>query len=101
MSHGVALMTRREETMIAVTNFFGLPLVFLYSTLIARDLMPGWMQWAARFNPVEWGVVASREAVERGTDWTSVAAHLGLLAAATAATAAFATWAFRSYARTL
>lgn len=101
ISHAIALFARREETMIAVSNFIGLPLLFLSSTLIARDLMPDWMRWGATFNPVEWGVIASREAVMPGTDWGRVALYLGLLAAVAAATAAFATWSFRAYRRTL
>ena len=101
ISHAIALFARREETMIAVSNFIGLPLLFLSSTLIARDLMPDWMRWGATFNPVEWGVVASREAVMPGTDWGRVALYLALLTAVAAATAAFATWSFRAYRRTL
>ena len=101
LSHGIALLTRREATMIAVSNFIGLPLMFLSATLIAEDLMPGWMQWAARFNPVHWGVVAAREPVETQTDWASVAVYVGLLAVTASAMAAFATWCFRAYRRTL
>ncbi len=101
ISHAIALFARREETMIAVSNFIGLPLLFLSSTLIARDLMPEWMRWGATFNPVEWGVVASREAVMPGTDWARVGLHLALLLAVAASTAAFATWSFRAYRRTL
>jgi ABC-2 type transport system permease protein len=101
VSHGLALLTRREETMIAVSNFVGLPLMFLSSTLIAFTLMPEWMQWAARFNPVQWGVVSAREVVERGTDWGSVGSHLAYLVGVAALTSAFATGAFRAYRRTL
>jgi ABC-2 type transport system permease protein len=101
ISHGIALLTRREETMIAISNFIGLPLLFVSTALIAQDLMPGWMQWAARFNPVQWGIVAAREVMLPGTGWGSALAHLGYLVAATAITAWFATWAFRAYRRTL
>ena len=101
LSQGIALFARREETMIAVSNFIGLPLLFLSSSLIARDLMPEWMKWAARFNPVEWGVVAAREMVMPTTDWANVALYMGLLVLFTAATSAFATWSFRAYRRTL
>jgi ABC-2 type transport system permease protein len=101
MSHGIALLARREETMIAVSNFVALPLMFLSSTLIAFSLMPGWMQWAARINPVQWGVVSAREMVERNTDWASVGTHLAFLVASVAVMSAFATWAFRAYRRTL
>jgi ABC-2 type transport system permease protein len=101
LSQGIALFARREETMIAVSNFIGLPLLFLSSSLIAERLMPEWMRLAARFNPVEWGVVAARETVMPDTNWTRVGLYLGLLAVVTAATAAFATWSFRAYRRTL
>jgi ABC-2 type transport system permease protein len=59
------------------------------------------MQWAARFNPVNWGVVASREMSGLDTDWDRVALYLGLLLAFVAATTALATRAFRTYRRTL
>ncbi|MBD0349086.1 MAG: ABC transporter permease [Thermoleophilia bacterium] len=101
ISQGVALLTRREATMIAVANFIGLPLMFFSAMLIDFDLIPGWMQWAARFNPVQWAVDAAREPVLADPDWPLVALSLGLLAGFTAAATAFATWAFRSYQRTL
>ncbi len=101
ISQGIALFARREETMIAVSNFISLPLLFLSSTLIARQLMPEWMQWVARFNPVEWGAVAARETVRAETDWSRVTGYLALLALAAALTATFATWSFRAYRRTL
>ena len=101
LSNGIALLTRREESMIALSNFIALPLLFLSSVLMAEDLMPGWIRWVARFNPVHWGAVAAREAAEAGMDWSVVLVYRALLATATAAMAAFATWAFRAYRRTL
>ncbi len=101
ISHGIALLTRKEATMIALANFIGLPLMFLSAILIARGLMPGWMRWGARFNPVDWAVQAAREPALSGTDWGNVATHLALLAGFVALTSAFATGAFRAYQRTL
>lgn len=97
----LALLTRREATKIAMANFIGLPLMFLSAISIARPLMPGWMQTAARYNPVDWAVRAARGPALADTDWAAVAAHLGLLAAFVAAAGAFATAAFRAYQRTL
>jgi hypothetical protein len=37
----------------------------------------------------------------RGTDWAAVWLHLGLLFGLSVATAAFATWTFRAYQRTI
>ena len=101
VSHGIALLVRREATMIAASNFVGLPLMFLSSILITQRVMPHWMQEVSRFNPVNWGVRAARDAVVYGSHWGSVGIYLLLLVAATAATAAFATWTFRAYTRTL
>jgi ABC-2 type transport system permease protein len=101
ISHGVALLTRKEATMIAVANFIGLPLMFLSTILIARAVIPGWMQTGSRFNPVDWGVRASRGPALPGTDWGDVASHVGLLVAFVLVTGGFATWAFRAYQRTL
>ena len=101
MSQGIALLTRKEATMIAVANFIGLPLLFLSSTLLAAKQMPAWMQTVAKFNPVNWGVVMAREAILPGTDWTVVVTRGLALAALTLVMAAFATWTFRAYRRTL
>ena len=98
LSNGVALLTRREETLIAVINFFGMPLTFLSASFMSRDLMPGWMQVLSMGNPVNWAVVAAREAM-LGRDWTSVWFNCGLLAAFTLAACMLATLAFRGYRR--
>ena len=101
ISQAIALLTRRESSMIAVANFIGLPLLFLSSTLLARAQMPHWMRVAARFNPVDWGVKAAREVVLPGTSWGTVGLYLSLLLALSAATAGWATWTFRAYQRSL
>jgi ABC-2 type transport system permease protein len=101
ISQAIALLTRREATMIAVANFIGLPLLFLSTTMIARAQMPGWMQTAAKFNPVDWGVKAAREVVLPNTSWGSVGWYLLLLFALSAVTSLCATWTFRAYQRSL
>jgi ABC-2 type transport system permease protein len=101
LSTAIALLTRKEATMIAVANFIGLPLLFLSSTLIAISQIPGWMQETARYNPVNWGVSAARQVVLPGTDWVSVGEHIALLLALTLVMTALATWTFRVYQRSL
>ena len=75
--------------------------MFFSAMLIDRELMPGWMQAAASFNPVEWSVRAAREPVLPDPDWALVWLSLALLAGFAVLTAAFASWAFRAYQRTL
>ncbi len=101
ISTGIALLVRKEATMIAAANFVGLPLMFLSSILIAGRQMPNWMQHAARFNPVDWGVRAARDAVVTGGNWDGIAGNLLLLAGLVAVTSSFATWTFRAYQRSL
>jgi ABC-2 type transport system permease protein len=101
LSTAIALLTRKEATMIAVANFIGLPLLFLSSTLIAINQVPHWIQVTARYNPVNWGVDAARQVVLPGTDWGSVGEHLGLLLALTLVMTGLATWTFRAYQRSL
>jgi ABC-2 type transport system permease protein len=100
-SNAVALLVRKEASMIATANFISLPLMFLSSILITQSVMPRWMQTLSRYNPVNWGVHAARNMVVVGGSWGTTGIYLGLLVAAVAVTASFATWTFRSYQRSL
>lgn len=98
ISSGAALVFRREETLIAVINFFGLPLVFLSTAFMASELMPDWIRFIAQGNPVNWAVNAARDAMS-GEDWTTVWGYVGLLMAFVAVASWFSTQAFRAYRR--
>ncbi|HZS25189.1 MAG TPA: ABC transporter permease [Gaiellaceae bacterium] len=100
-SNGIALLLRREASMIATANFVGLPLMFLSSILVSVALMPGWIKAIARFNPVNWGTRAARNAVVLGGDWGPAGLYLLFLVAAVAVMSVFATWCFRSYQRSI
>jgi ABC-2 type transport system permease protein len=100
-SHGIALLVRREASMIATANFIGLPLMFLSSILLTTAIMPVWIQHVSRYNPVNWGVVAARNAVVVGGEWWTSGQFLLFLIAAAAVTTGFATWCFRSYQRSI
>lgn len=101
ISNGIALLVRREATMIATANFVGLPLMFLSSILIQQTVMPHWMSQVSRFNPVNWGVRAARDAVVVGGKWDDVGMYMALLLGLTAVTSLFATWTFRTYQRSI
>jgi ABC-2 type transport system permease protein len=101
VSNAIALLVRNEATMIAAANFVGLPLMFISAILIPPRQMPSWIAQLSRFNPVNWGVHAARNAILVGGDWAASGMYLGLLVAATAVTSMFATWCFRSYQRSI
>jgi ABC-2 type transport system permease protein len=101
LSNGLALLARREETVIAVMNFVLLPLTFLSTTFMQRNLIPKWMQRAADVNPVNWAVEAGRAAVLPGTDWGMVGTRVALLAGLCVVCLALSTRAFRAYQRSV
>lgn len=98
LSYAIALLARREETVIAVMNFTLLPLTFLSAGFMQKDLMPEWMQRVADVNPVNWAVEAGRVA-SAGGDWGFVGLRVLLLAGFLALGLAASTSAFRAYQR--
>jgi len=101
LSTGIALLARKEESVIALTNFITLPLNFLSPILMAAALMPAWMRGVSRFNPVSWAVAATRESASAHPAWGSIAGHDALLLGLALVLLAFATWTFRSYQRSI
>ncbi len=99
LSTALALLARREDTLIAAINMLLTPLMFLSAVFMRVQLMPHWIQSVARYNPVNWAVAAGRGAMQAGVDWNAVLWHAGYLAAFTAVCAVFATQAFRVYQR--
>jgi ABC-2 type transport system permease protein len=101
ISNGLALLARREETLIAAVNFIVLPLTFLSATFMQENLIPAWIREVARFNPVNWAVQAGRSALSASPDWTMVATRCGYLVVLAFLCGWFATRAFRSYQRSI
>lgn len=99
LSNGLALIARREETLIAVANFFGMPLVFLSTAFMSAESMPAWIRTLATWNPVNWAVEASREAMQ-GAAMGDVWLKCGLLALFLMVSGWIATQAFTIYRRT-
>jgi ABC-2 type transport system permease protein len=101
LSNALALLVRQQEALIGISQFIVLPLQFLSSAIMDTRLAPHWVGHVARYNPVDWAVVASRQALSAGTDWGAVWPRLGLLAALAGVMAWLATRAFRTYQRSV
>jgi ABC-2 type transport system permease protein len=97
LSNALALVARQEESLIGAVTFLQLPLMFLSTAFMQPALLPGWIGTVATYNPVDWAIVAGREAVSAGTDWASVAGYCGLLGAFAAVCLVLATKAFGAY----
>ena len=100
-SHALALLVRREESVIGAVNFLVLPLSFLSATLMPLNLLPGWMRQLARFNPVNWAVLVGRQPLSSDVDWALVASRTGYLAVLALVASWLSTRAFRAYQRSV
>ena len=101
LSNALSLVARQRETLIGAVTFVLLPLTFLSGAFMQLSLVPGWIAGVARFNPVNWAVVASRSAGARDADWSLVGSRLGMLAVLLVVSTMLATRAFRAYQHSL
>ncbi len=97
LSNALALVARQEESLIGAVTFLQLPLTFLSSAFMQKQLIPDWVATVADYNPVNWAIVAGREAVQSNPDWGTVAGYCGLLVVFAVACTSLATRAFRTY----
>jgi ABC-2 type transport system permease protein len=101
LSNALALTLRSQEALIGISQFIVLPLQFLSSAVMDTRLSPEWVATVARYNPIDWAVVASREALSASPDWGAALPRLGLLVVLAAVMAWLGTRAFGSYQRSL
>jgi ABC-2 type transport system permease protein len=97
LSNTVGMLVRQREAIIGINVFFMLPLTFLSSAFLPATLMPGWMQGIARGNPLNWAVIAGRDALAAHPDWAAVGARLGGLLALAVVCVTISVATFRSY----
>jgi ABC-2 type transport system permease protein len=101
LSNAIALMARQQEALIGISQFLSLPMTFLSSAIMDPSLAPHWIQVCAKYNPLDWAVVASRETLLGNPDWSMVWPRLAALAALGLVMGMLATRTFSSYQRSL
>ncbi len=97
-SNGLALLFKRPEPMMAIINFIALPTIFMSSVMMPggeMGLLPGWLDTARQFNPVDYAVVSVRGLVLEGYVWSDLWQGLLVLAAWAAVGLGFGTLMFR------
>ena len=100
LSNAAALLARNQNVLIGLSQLITIPLMFLSSALMDTKLSASWVAGVAAYNPFEWAVVAGRQALHDGADWSTIWTHLGLLAALALVMSWIATRAFATYQRT-
>lgn len=97
LSNTIGMLVRQRESIIGINTFLLLPLTFLSTVFMAKELMPGWMQGIAAVNPLDWAVQAGRQALAADPDWGIVASRGGWLLALAVVAVALSTRTFRAY----
>jgi ABC-2 type transport system permease protein len=95
-SNGLALLLKRQENVMAVTNMMTMPLMFLSSMMMPSQALPGWLNTVRQFNPIDYAVVGVRTLVLDGFIWADLWLPLLVLAAMAIAGITFGTLMFRT-----
>ena len=72
-----------------------MPLAFLTTAFMPKELLTGWFKWAVTLNPVDYVLVAVRTIIIDGWEWESILPGLWVLTATTVIMLAAATWTYR------
>jgi ABC-2 type transport system permease protein len=57
---------------MATTNLLTLPLMFLSTMMMPKELLPGWLQTVTNFNPVDYTIVGVRSLILEGYVWSDL-----------------------------
>ena len=95
-SNGLALLLKRQETVMAVTNLLTMPLMFLSSLMMPAALLPGWLNTVRHINPIDYAVVGARDLISNGYIWHDLWLSMVVLAALAVVGVAFGTLMFRA-----
>lgn len=101
LSNVFGMTLRQRESIIGLSIFLLLPLTFLSTAFMAKNLMPGWMQAIASANPVNWALEAGRQLLTADAHWGAALLRGGWLLALAAVTVWLSTLTFRSYQKTV
>lgn len=96
LSISTALITKKHESMINVMVFCSLPLMFLSSAFMPQELMPKWISWISKINPVDWTISLER-AVTSSYGFLGWMPYAALLLVFVAVSVGFCTYSFNRY----
>jgi ABC-2 type transport system permease protein len=100
-SNVLGMTVRQRESIIGMSIFLLLPLTFLSTAFMAKELMPGWMQAVAAANPVNWALDSARSALATSIDWGNMLTYGAWLVGLAALLVWLSTLTFRGYQRTV
>jgi len=84
-----------HETLMAVVNFFTMPLMFTSNAMLPLSFMPGWLRTVAKLNPLSYAINPMRSLFLTGWDAAELAEGVAVLALVALALGYLATRLFR------
>jgi ABC-2 type transport system permease protein len=75
----LALRSSEWQTQMAIINLLNLPLLFASNALFPIKLMPDWLQYVAKFNPVSYANDAARQLLIGATGLNTLTVDFGVL----------------------
>jgi ABC-2 type transport system permease protein len=93
-----ALLTKSEQA-TSTLSLLLFPLVFMSTAFVPEALMPTWMQWVNKVNPVTYVIEAVRSLMVSGYDWGIIGRALLSMAILMVILQTATFWAFRRLAR--
>ena len=67
-SKALAFATRQDDPVVIIVNFITMPLIFLSTILLSKDILPPWAIKLSLFNPLEYAVRIVRTCCGNSTD---------------------------------
>ena len=101
LSIAVALRTRSQVALIAISQLVVLPVTFLSTTMMPSSLQPEWVRDVAAWNPMTWAVELGRDGLGGSLDAGLAWGHAGLLAVLAALALWWAIGSLRAYRRAM
>ena len=75
----LALRSSDWQTQMALINLLNLPLLFASNALLPAKLMPTWLQWVVKFNPVSYSTDAIRQLLIGAVGTSTLAVDFGVV----------------------
>jgi ABC-2 type transport system permease protein len=94
-SNGLAILLKRQESLMAATNFVLMPMMFLSTMMMPSQMLPNWLDTVRQFNPVDYAIVGVRDLILNGYIWSDLWRSLAVLCGVAVVGIVFATLMFR------
>ncbi len=90
----VAAVAKSQETFWGVINFLGMPLFMLSPALFPLELLPSWLAFIAKLNPVTYSVILIRGMMTNAAPTISMVSDIAVISGFVVAMVALASYVF-------